>query len=91
VSNFCSTTKEEKLRFAFDLFAQGNGTIVKDELLKILMANHMATSEKEVAKKAETVLKQADNDGDGVITFDELTLVSKRFPNILFASSLYGK
>ncbi len=55
------------------------------------MANHMAVSEKEVMKKAETVLAQADADGDGVITFDEFNLVAKRFPNILFAASLYGK
>ena len=27
---------------------------------------------------------QADKDGDGVITFDEFVIVSKKFPNILF-------
>jgi serine/threonine-protein phosphatase 2B regulatory subunit len=26
----------------------------------------------------------ADKDGDGVITFDEFVIVSKKFPNILF-------
>ncbi len=91
VSNFCASSKEDKLRFAFECFAQGNQTIVKDELVRILMANHMAVSEKEVLKKAETVLAQADQDGDGVITLDEFNLVAKRFPNILFAASLYGK
>ncbi len=91
VSNFCASSKEDKLRFAFECFSQGNHTIVKEELVKILMANHMATTEKEVMKKAETVLAQADQDGDGVITFDEYNLVAKRFPNILFAASLYGK
>jgi serine/threonine-protein phosphatase 2B regulatory subunit len=91
ISNFCGHSKEDKLRFSFDCFSQGNNTIVKDELVKILMANHMATTEKEVMKKAETVLAQADGDGDGVISFDEFCLVAKRFPNILFAASLYGK
>ena len=91
MSNFCAHSKEEKLRFAFNLYQQGNQTIMKDELVKILMANHMAVTEKEVMKKAETVLAQADQDNDGVITFDEFHLVAKRFPNILFASSLYGK
>ena len=50
----------------------------------------MAASEKEVVKKAETILSQADQDGDGVVSFDEFEIVAKRFPNILFASALYG-
>jgi serine/threonine-protein phosphatase 2B regulatory subunit len=60
--------------------------ILQDELIKILKANHMASSDKEVLKKAETILAQADKDGDGVINFDEFVLVSKRFPNILYPS-----
>jgi serine/threonine-protein phosphatase 2B regulatory subunit len=60
--------------------------MLQDELIKILKANHMASSDKEVLKKAETVLAQADKDGDGVINFDEFVLVSKRFPNILYPS-----
>lgn len=59
---------------------------MQDELIKILKANHMASSDKEVVKKAETILAQADKDGDGVINFDEFVLVSKRFPNILYPS-----
>ncbi len=62
----------------------------QDELIKILKANHMASSEKEVVKKAETILAQADKDGDGVINFDEFVLVSKRFPNILYPSVSYS-
>merc|ERR1711916_395023 len=38
----------------------------------------------EVARKADTIMAQADKDGDGVITFDEFVIVSKKFPNILF-------
>jgi serine/threonine-protein phosphatase 2B regulatory subunit len=44
----------------------------------------MASNDAEVARKAETILTQADKDGDGVVTFDEFVIVSKKFPNILF-------
>ena len=38
----------------------------------------------EVQRKAETIMAQADKDGDGVVSFDEFVIVSKKFPNILF-------
>ena len=53
-------------------------------LIKILKSNHMAGSDKEVMRKAETIMAQADKDGDGVVDLDEFTVVSKKFPNILF-------
>ena len=43
----------------------------------------MASHDAEVARKADTIMAQADKDGDGVITFDEFVIVSKKFPNIL--------
>lgn len=49
-----------------------------------VQANHMASSNAEVARKAETIMSQADKDGDGVITFDEFVIVSKKFPNVLW-------
>jgi serine/threonine-protein phosphatase 2B regulatory subunit len=64
---------------------------LQDELVKILKANHMASNEKEVAKKADTILAQADKDGDGVVNFEEFVQVSKRFPNILYPSYTLGQ
>lgn len=85
VSNYTGAGKEDKLKFAFMAFdGEGNGVITKAELLKILKANHMASHDVEVARKADTIMSQADKDGDGVITFDEFVIVSKKFPNILF-------
>jgi len=85
ISNYTGAGKEDKLKFAFMIFDNdGNGVITKAELLSILKANHMASSDSEVARKADTILAQADKDGDGVITFDEFVIVSKKFPNILF-------
>lgn len=88
VSNFTGAGKEDKLKFAFMAFDEdGNGVITKAELLKILKSNHMAGHDAEVARKADTIMAQADKDGDGVITFDEFVIVSKKFPNILFPAS----
>ena len=76
-----------RLKFAFLLFDEdNNGVISKSELVKILKANHMAKTDAEVYRKAETVMSQADKNGDGVMSFDEFTAVSKKFPNILFPS-----
>ena len=85
VSNYTGAGKEDKLKFAFMAFdEEGNGVITKAELLKILKANHFASHDAEVARKADTIMAQSDKDGDGVITFDEFVIVSKKFPNIIF-------
>ncbi len=89
VSNYTGAGKEDKLKFAFMSFDEdGNGVITKAELLKILKSNHMASHDAEVARKADTIMAQADKDGDGVITFDEFVIVSKKFPNILVSHAL---
>ena len=85
LSNFTGAGKDDKLKFAFMIFDEdGNGVITKGELTRILRANHMASCDAEVARKADTIMHQADKDGDGVVTFDEFVIVSKKFPNILF-------
>ncbi|KAH8072280.1 Ca2-binding protein [Aureococcus anophagefferens] len=85
LSNFTGAGKDDKLKFAFMIFDEdGNGVITKGELTRILRANHMAQADSEVARKADTIMQQADKDGDGVVTFDEFVIVSKKFPNILF-------
>lgn len=91
LSNFSGAEKDEKLKFAFMVFDEdGNGVITRQELLKILKANHMASNESEVARKADTIMSQGDKDGDGVISFDEFAIVSKKFPNILFPAYTLG-
>ncbi|KAE9048722.1 hypothetical protein PR002_g299 [Phytophthora rubi] len=91
LSNFTGAEKEEKLKFAFLVFDEdGNGVITRQELMKILKANHMASNESEVARKADTIMSQGDKDGDGVISFDEFSVVSKKFPNILFPAYTLG-
>ncbi|CAM9901863.1 unnamed protein product, partial [Choristocarpus tenellus] len=88
LTNFTGASKDDKLKFAFMTYDEdGNGVITKQELSHILKANHMAQSEAEVARKTDTIMNQADKDGDGVVTFDEFVIVCKKFPNILFPST----
>lgn len=92
LANFSGAGKEDKLKFAFMIFDEdGNEVITKAELVKILKANHMAGSEAEVGRKADTIMAQADRDGDGVVSFDEFVIVSKKFPNILFPAMNMGR
>jgi serine/threonine-protein phosphatase 2B regulatory subunit len=91
LSNFTGAGKDDKLKFSFMIFDEdGNGVITKDELTRILKANHMASQDSEVARKSDTIMAQADKDGDGVVTFDEFVVVSKKFPNILFPAYSSG-
>ena len=61
-----------------------NGFLVEEELVKILRATHMATDDKQVLKKAKTILRQVDKDGDGKVSREEFAVVAEKFPNILF-------
>lgn len=42
-------------------------------MTRILKANHLAQTEAEVSRKTDTIMAQADKDGDGVVTFDGKT------------------
>jgi hypothetical protein len=52
----------------------GNGVITKTELLKILKSNHMASTDAEVARKADTIMAQA---GEFSLQLSLLLLVSE--------------
>ena len=85
LANFTGAGKDDKMKFAFLLHdTEGTNSITHRELIQILRANHMARTEAEVARKAETILSQCSKRSDGIITFDEFVVVSKKFPNILF-------
>jgi serine/threonine-protein phosphatase 2B regulatory subunit len=85
LSTTTNAAKEEKLKFAFAVFdTNGDGVITKDELLKILKANHHSANAADVMRKADTIMSQADTDGDGVMNYEEFLMVNKKFPNILY-------
>lgn len=50
--------------------------------MEVLKANHLSSA-KAVAKKAQTIMRQADADGSGTLTLDEFMVVAKKFPNLV--------
>jgi Ca2+-binding EF-hand superfamily protein len=91
LSNFATNDMEKKARVCFQLFDDDkNGFITEDELIKILQANHLATDPKQVVRKAQTIMKQADKDGDNKISPEEFLIIAQKFPNILFPATSIG-
>ena len=88
LSTVVNATKEEKLKFAFSTFdVNGDNVLTRDELIKILKANHFSSDVSDVAKKADTIMSQADGDGDGVMNYEEFLTVNKKFPGILYMAA----
>jgi Ca2+-binding EF-hand superfamily protein len=59
-----------------------SNSIEENELIAILKANHMAGDPSAVQRKAQTIMRQADNDGDGCITLEEFHVIAMKFPNV---------
>jgi serine/threonine-protein phosphatase 2B regulatory subunit len=80
-----SASREELLKFSFmALDPEASGYMTRQELIRLLKATHMAASEAEVARRADTIMAQGPGGPEGCLTFDEFVRVSKKFPNILF-------
>lgn len=76
--------RNARVKFCFEIFDDDhNGFITEEELVNILKANHM-TTEAQVKKKAQTIMKQADDNGDNKMSLDEFYVIAKKFPNLLF-------
>ncbi|KAJ0396085.1 hypothetical protein ATCC90586_003497 [Pythium insidiosum] len=79
--------RQQRVKFCFDIFDDDhNGFITEDELINILKANHMTSDASQVRKKAETIMRQADDNGDGKMSLEEFAIIAKKFPNLLFPS-----
>ena len=84
MSNFGGEARDNKIKFAFSVYdLDGSGFIDSSEMRKIIRATNMST-DKQVERKVEWLMRQCDTDGDGNISFDEFTQLSKKFPNIVF-------
>jgi hypothetical protein len=65
--NVSGDIREDKVRFAFELFdLDGSGFIDASELRKIVRATNLA-SEKQLDRKVRWLLSQCDKNGDGRI------------------------
>ena len=88
MSNYCSGDYNLKLKFVFELYDEDkNGFLVMDELIKVLKANHLVSDNAAVARKAATIMKQVDKDGDNRLNMEEFQVIAQKFPNIMFPST----
>lgn len=83
--NATTASRPEKVRLIYEIFDDDkNGFITEGELVQILQANHLATNPAQVKRKAATIMRQADKDGDNRLSLEELLVISEKFPNVLF-------
>ena len=76
--NFVDLSKEEKTDLVFRIFDEdSSGLLTADELGNVLAANHMQSLDA-VKKKAETIMRQADRDGNGELSLDEFRIVAQK-------------
>ena len=84
MANVGGEARDNKIQFAFSVYdLDGSGYIDSSELRKIICATNMST-DKQIERKVEWLMRQCDTDGDGNISFEEFTTLSKKFPNIVF-------
>ena len=79
-------TKEQKLKFAFDLYDEEDSRILTiEDLKKILIAFTYSNSNFEVEKKAAIILQARTDPQPGCITYDDfMNLGLKRFSGLFF-------
>ncbi len=93
LSNFASKDQRKKVRFCFLLYDEDrNGFIEEEELIKILLGSHNLDPSQvdAVKRKAKTIMRQADKNGDGKISPEEFEMIAVKFPNILFPAAQYA-
>ncbi|KAL7686463.1 putative EF-hand domain, phosphatidylinositol-4, 5-bisphosphate phosphodiesterase gamma [Plasmopara halstedii] len=77
--------RTQHVRFCFEISDKDrNGFITEEELVNILRANYLVSTDDQVRRKAQTILRQADSDGDGRVSLDEFHVISRMFPKLLF-------
>ena len=80
--------KDEKVKHAFHVFdIDHDGYLNKVELMKVLRSTYMAAHDSQVEKKAAAILRQADVNNDGRVSFDEFLTIHKKYPNLLFPAA----
>eukprot|EP00163_Fabomonas_tropica_P006709 TRINITY_DN1628_c1_g1_i6.p1 TRINITY_DN1628_c1_g1~~TRINITY_DN1628_c1_g1_i6.p1 ORF type:complete len:198 (-),score=39.02 TRINITY_DN1628_c1_g1_i6:7-600(-) len=84
ITQFTAAGKDDKLRFAFWVYDyDGDGSIDKEEMGKMLRAFHLA-SDKQIENKVNMIFHQCDRNRDGAISFDEFRMFAAKFPSLVF-------
>lgn len=82
LAKFCLLSKEDMLKFCFNIFdADKNGTIEGPELTHLMEMLHGEDGQTSNMKQA---LKSFDFNGDGKIDFHEFTQLHAQFPSLLY-------
>jgi len=85
LANIIATDLSQRVKFAFTIFdVDGNERIDREELTQILKATHMAKRPEHVKKKVDAIMRQADDNGDGVLDYNEFNQIAQKFPNLIF-------
>lgn len=80
-----SKSKEEKIKFAFMVYDfDQDGFINQKELSRLLKSSYVAARDDQVVTKAGAILRQADSNKDNNLSFEEISAIDKRYPNLLF-------
>jgi len=95
LSTFCEkATLEEKLRFSFRIYDVDNdGHITKEELYKLLEAslieNSLGLPQKDLQALVDATFREADANGDGMISYDEYKEHVARHPTMIKNMTLH--
>ncbi|CAN0447276.1 unnamed protein product, partial [Ascophyllum nodosum] len=91
MANFVDWRPEQRAQFIFMLFDEDRSGYLStaskeprlhDELVQVLKGTHL-TSAKTVAKKVQTIMRQANADASGRLSADEFLVAVKKFPNLV--------
>jgi serine/threonine-protein phosphatase 2B regulatory subunit len=80
-------TFEEKMRFSFRVYdVDGDGAITKDEMFAMLSASLLQSplnlTQNQIKVLIDETFREADKNGDGVISFEEYREMVMAHPNI---------
>ena len=86
--NVTPINKEEKMKFAFNLFDREDSRIITyKELLKILQANYFAGSTDEIESKAKLIMQETQGIEDA-ITFEDFIALGRKFNALFYPTNL---
>eukprot|EP01027_Heterolobosea_sp_BB2_P002825 GEZU01004239.1.p1 GENE.GEZU01004239.1~~GEZU01004239.1.p1 ORF type:complete len:136 (+),score=42.84 GEZU01004239.1:592-999(+) len=89
LSVFCERASlDEKLKFSFRIYDfDGDGSITKEELYKLLEAsfaeNSLGLTTEQLSSLVDGTFAEADTDGDGKITFEEYKKLVQKHPGMI--------